>query len=171
MKNIAIRRVNEINETQAATTAREALVRVWANYTARDLALQGVSQSVKVGVYHVNVFTRGDGVTQANIYTTGYAPAAIVEFEAGDLEGAGHPPERRDAEPHRGDLNDVFRLLRDAEAAIRRAGWLPDDYSRPHEIRHIAARLSAGDFQKARATIKGHLLPAALLEPDDASTK
>jgi hypothetical protein len=85
MKNITIRRINEITETQAATTAREALTRVWANPAARDLALQGVSQPVKVGVYQVNVFTWRDGRTQANIYTTGYNPAATVEFEADDL--------------------------------------------------------------------------------------
>jgi hypothetical protein len=52
-------------------------------------------------------------------------------------------------------LNDVFRLLLNAESAIRRAGWSPDDYSLPHEIRHIAARHGAGDFQKARAHLKG----------------
>lgn len=68
------------------------------------------------------------------------------------------------------NLDDVFKLLRDAESAIRRSGWEGDDYSRPFEVRRIAERWENGDFQKAYAVIKayqrGALTPAPAAAPD-----
>ena len=65
------------------------------------------------------------------------------------------------------NLDDVFKLLRDAESAIRRSGWKGGDDFRPSEARRIAERFEAGDFQKALAVIKAHQRGAPCAMPDD----
>ena len=59
-----------------------------------------------------------------------------------------------------------FKLLRDAESAIRRSGWKGGDDFRPSEARRIAERFEAGDFRKAKAVIKAHQRGALAPAPD-----
>lgn len=52
------------------------------------------------------------------------------------------------------ELNELFKLVQDSEAAFRKLGIYSDDYKLPHEVRMMAIALHEGKFLEARKLIK-----------------
>ncbi len=52
------------------------------------------------------------------------------------------------------DNDELFKLLRTAERALRRMGVKGDDFRLPDEIRTAALALEADKFREARAYVK-----------------